>query len=124
MKIVLLVLLIFFALDIIFGDGGLLLFFFSQEMYLPFIVKIIFIAIAIIASVMLFHAIVWDFNLLPKLKNKKTEYEIEQDIEAENTRIQKEREEIEEKERLEKEENEKIKREMSELLEKKKNDYI
>ena len=118
MKIVLLVLLILFALDIIFRDAGLVLFFFSQEMYLPFIIKIIFIAITLTASFMLLHAVIWDFNLLPKIKHKKTEYEIEQEIEAENIRIKQEREDKEERERIEKETNERLEEELKALLEK------
>ena len=86
MKFILLALIILFALDIVFRDGELILFFLSQEMYLPFFIKVIFVCVAVVASFLLLHAIISDFNLLPKITRKKTEYEIEKEIEAERNK--------------------------------------
>jgi len=92
MKIVILFLIILFTLDVVFRDGHLVLFFFRQDMYLSFFIKILFIFIAIIATLMLLHAIIWDYNLLPQTKKKKTEYEVEKEIEEENISIKLQRE--------------------------------
>lgn len=125
MIIILLAVIILLALDVVFREGELVFFLLSQDIYLSFFVKVVCVIIAFIATLLLLHAVIWDFNILPRMKRKKTEYEIEKEMEAENTRMVEEREEreIEELERLEREkeeqekdvnEKERLKNEMAE----------
>ena len=80
-KILILVLLLFLAADGIFRDGHLIELFLSQEWHLPFFVRIAYIVIAVVASLMLFHAIIWEFFLMPKPEEKKTELQLKREEE-------------------------------------------
>jgi hypothetical protein len=115
MKIILLALLIMLSLDGIFRDGELLNLFLSHDFHLPLIAKIVYLIIAVGASLMLLHSIIWDYNILPKQGPKKTEYEIEKEMKTAGEKIVADRLE---KERLEKEEQERLEREEKERLEK------
>ena len=91
MKIVFLVLLILLTLDIFFRDGLLISELINQELYIPIVLKIIFLIIAFVASILLLHAIIWDFNLLPKPKNKKTEHQLNKESEQEKEKFEEEK---------------------------------
>ena len=109
-KIIVLVMLILLAVDGIFRDGYLIEVFLGQEMYLPFFTKVAFLIIAIVASALLFHAIVWEFSMQPKLEERKTELQLKREEEEEAKR----KEEEEETEKLRKEEAELAKRKKEE----------
>lgn len=83
MKLLILILIIILALDSVFRDGFLLSEFISQDLHLPFLVRIFLFVIALVATILLFHSIIWEYNLLPKPKNKKTQFEVEKELEEE-----------------------------------------
>ena len=90
LKYIVLGLVIILALDGFFRDGELVNVFFSQEFYFPVILRIAFMVIAIVAVVMLLHAIVWDLNILPKPSEKKTDLQLQREFEEEQARIEQE----------------------------------
>ncbi|MCL2062933.1 MAG: hypothetical protein FWG98_00980 [Candidatus Cloacimonetes bacterium] len=103
LKIVILFFLILLAVDGIFRDGYLIEVFLGHEMHLPFFIRIAYIVVAIVSTALLFHAVVWEFNLMPKLEEKKTPLQIKRD-EEEEARLKAEEEEAAEAERIKQEE--------------------
>jgi len=100
-KIIFLVLVILLTFDGFFRDGYLIEVFFSREMHIPFFVKGAYLIIAIVASALLFHALIWELNLMPKPEEKKTEYQKKKEEEEEERRLKEEEEEKQkEEERL------------------------
>ena len=97
-------LIILFALDGVFRDGQLLVVFFQQDFFIPTVVRIFLMVIGVVATILLFHSIIWDLNLLDKPEEKKTEYQFELEREAELEK------EVAEKEKLDKERMEKAKK--------------
>ena len=105
-RIVVLIMIILMALDGIFRDGKLLEVFLSQEMHIPFFVKSAYFIVMVGASALLFHAIIWEFNIMPKPEEKKTPLQIKrEEEEAERIRIEEEKiaQEEAEKKRIERE---------------------
>ena len=89
-KIVVLFMVALLAIDGVYRDGHLIEVFLGQEMYLPFFTKTAYLIVAIVATLLLFHAIVWEFNLLPKPEEKKTDYQIKKEEEEEARRLEEE----------------------------------
>ena len=96
-KIIVLVMVLMIAADGIFRDGHLLSVFLGQEMYLPFFIKSIYLSIAVIASLLLLHAIIWEFSLHPKPEEKKTEYQLKIEEEEEEAKKEEEKKSLSEK---------------------------
>jgi len=94
-------LIILFAIDGIFRDGQLLVVFVQKDFFMSSVVQMFLIVIGAIATIMLFHSIIWDLNLLDKPEEKKTEYQLDIEREEELEREAAEHEKLE-KERIEK----------------------
>jgi hypothetical protein len=92
-------LIILFALDGIFRDGQLLVAFVQKDFFMSTVVQMFLIVIGALATIMLFHSIIWDLNLLDKPEEKKTEHQLELEREAELEKEAAEQEKLE-KERL------------------------
>jgi len=97
-------LIILFAIDAIFRDGQLIVVFFQQDFFMHTVIRIFLIVIGGLATILLFHSIIWDLNLLSKPEEKKTEYQlkIEKEEEEERLRLEKEKEEEEKKKKKKK----------------------
>ena len=82
-KIILLILIVLVAVDGIFSDGMLLITVLRQELYIPVMLRLLYVAIAMVVAAMLFHAIIKEYGLKEKPEQKKTELQIQREREAE-----------------------------------------
>jgi uncharacterized membrane protein (UPF0182 family) len=94
-KIVLIILILLLAADVAFRDGALMEVLLRQDIYIPFFAKILLLLMAIVATVMLFHSIIWEYLVRPKPDIIKTPLQMQREQEAIES------EELAEKERLE-----------------------
>ncbi len=83
MKLVILFLILILAIDGIFREGILVSEFFSQDFNMPIVIKIIFALIAFVTTILLLHSIIYEYQLLPRPKHKKTSFELEKEHEDE-----------------------------------------
>jgi len=123
-KIVVLVLIILMAFDGIYRDGVMVKEFLSTEFYIPFFVKVFLFIIAAACSLLLLHAVIWEYFLQPKPEIVKTEYQLKKEQEAKEEEERLEQERLEAEELRKQEENEKTEKERVYIRENPQPDYL
>ena len=110
LKIVMLLCIILVAMDAIFLDGELLEVVLSQELHIPFFIKVALLVIAVLSVGLLVHAVIWEYVIKEPMEVIKTPLQIIRDKEleeAEAYELQRREDLLRELERREKEKEEK-----------------
>ncbi len=85
MKFIFLLIILLLVIDVALNEGVILNEMGAIDYPIPILLKLLLIIIGIMAIVLLIYAVIMEWNLLPKLKPKKTLFEIEKDKEKHNT---------------------------------------
>lgn len=79
MRIVLILLILLVGIDFVFNDALILNKLNSFEYPIPLLIKLLFVVICLLSVFLLVHAILMEWHLWPKLKVKKTIFDIEKE---------------------------------------------
>lgn len=75
MRLIGVLLILLLIADLAINNGSLFNQFKSLEYPLPILVQILYLIIAVLAVILIIHAIIMEWNLVPKIRIKKTLFE-------------------------------------------------